>query len=286
MGIAWFDDSPPPMEEPALRTGGLPLMPEGASWPDCPRCELPMLFRAQLPLAVTSLVAPNDQRMLLLFECHAVDEQGCTCDGCEVRLVDAAEPLKPLEAPAASAFDVMLLDMGPEPDDVLRIAAALGDGGQPTSESVKLPMALLRAAPASIAQEAVRTLCDAGGTAHTHPCPPTVLPMMHGGKLVPFDDATTGVRKTTLPPLGELMTQANRGKMRGLLGGSTPGYRDHSIQCSCGAMSRTAVRMLATQDGFSLEPSVVQICLRCGTASAFRTHSAPAAYEPVVVVGA
>lgn len=285
MGIAWFDDVPPPMEEPALRTGGLPLMAEGDSWPDCPRCELPMLFRAQLPLAVTSLVAPDDPRLLLLFECHAVDEEGCTCDGSEVRIVDASRKLAPLEPPAACAFDVMLLDVGERAAEVMRIASALSDRELDLS-ATKLPLALLRAAPASIAQETVRTVCDAGGSAQTLPCPPTTLPMMHGGKLVPFDDAMTGVRKTTLPPLGELMTQANRGKMRGLLGGSTPGYRDHSIQCSCGSPSRTAVRMLATQGPYSLEPSVVQVCLRCNSASAFRTHSAPLAYDPVVVVGA
>ena len=57
MGIAWFDVEGNP--EPAvngLRTGGQPALPADTPWPRCPISDLPMLFRAQLPLAATGLV--------------------------------------------------------------------------------------------------------------------------------------------------------------------------------------------------------------------------------------
>lgn len=70
VGLAWFDERPPPMEQVTLRVGGLPLMDRGTEWPSCVSCASPMLFRAQLPLAVSGLVGLDDDRVVLVFECH------------------------------------------------------------------------------------------------------------------------------------------------------------------------------------------------------------------------
>lgn len=71
VGIAWFDEQPPPMDEVTLRSGGLPLMGPATSWPSCTTCGVPMLFRAQLPLAISGLARHDDDRVVLVFECHA-----------------------------------------------------------------------------------------------------------------------------------------------------------------------------------------------------------------------
>lgn len=80
MGLAWFDGESVPLEAVELRSGGLPLLPAGTAWPACARCATPMLFRAQVPLALTTIVGPLDERTLLLFECHA-EHDGAPCGG-------------------------------------------------------------------------------------------------------------------------------------------------------------------------------------------------------------
>ena len=59
MGIAWCDGAAVKMEAVELRSGGLPLVPDDEPWPACPRCAAPMLFRAQIPLAMTTVVSPH-----------------------------------------------------------------------------------------------------------------------------------------------------------------------------------------------------------------------------------
>lgn len=105
MGLAWVDDLPPDSTEPALRSGGLPLLPVAARWPACPVCGLALLFRAQVPLALTSLVPFDDPRLLLVFECYAVHDDGA-CAGAAALLV--AEPLIPRLAPASERSPTVL----------------------------------------------------------------------------------------------------------------------------------------------------------------------------------
>jgi len=267
MGIAWFDDAPPPPEEPTLRTGGPALLPAGLPWPECPRCGVPMLFRAQIPLVLTSLVAFDDDRLLGVFECHAV-AGGTPCDGARAVLVGG--DLAPRPAPDARALDVVLTAMGPDPAAVRRVLTAV-EAGAPGH----LPATVLRELPPSIAAEAVRAVADAGGTARSRASPPTMLATVHGGSLVPFDEGLAGAARTTLPPVGELLSQAGSTAMRGLVGGATPGYRDHSIVCDCGRPTRTAVRLLASREadltGVRLGPAVVQLCPPCSAVHVFRS---------------
>ena len=49
------------------RTGGIPLAPEGFSWPSCRTCEGPMRFLAQVMLGDLGMSAPQD--VLLIFMC-------------------------------------------------------------------------------------------------------------------------------------------------------------------------------------------------------------------------
>ncbi len=63
------------MNRPALRHGGVPLMAAHTPWPRCARCNRPMRFRAQVPLAVTLVAPPDDPRLLLVFECRG--DEGC-----------------------------------------------------------------------------------------------------------------------------------------------------------------------------------------------------------------
>jgi hypothetical protein len=249
------------MGDRTLRTGGLPLLGERDDWPSCPRCDLPMLFRAQLPLAATSLVAFDDDRMLLVFECHA-RSGGSMCD--EGAVLIAGGDLVPRQAPGTAAYDVIVRDLGPDPERVGRIVTMVcGHRG-----ALIVPKTVLHASPPSIAQETARSIADAGGTADLLASPATTLAVARGGRLVPFDDGQPGTRRTTLPPLQELVQATKKAPMRGLLGGATPGYRDHSFPCSCGRPTRTAVRFLAQStrevDGVALGPAVAQVCIKCG----------------------
>lgn len=272
MGIAWLDaDASPPMDAPVLRTGGLPLLGENQPWPECARCEVPMLFRAQIPLGITSLAAPDDDRLLLVFECHAETEHG-PCDAGTILLSTGIRG--PRAAPVLRQFDVVIDDLGPDVQRVLALAATLSEGKSAGGPAPPVPWPLLRSVPASIADETLSALASAGAKATKHPSSTVVLPEIHGGVLVAFDDGQPGMSKTTLPPLHGLVAGVGRKRMRGLIGGATPGYRDHSFVCSCGRSTRTAVRLLAVRGGEkepSLGPAVAQLCLACSTGSLHRS---------------
>ncbi|MEM9194409.1 MAG: hypothetical protein AAGF12_34850 [Myxococcota bacterium] len=264
MGVAWFDDEPPEMPEIELRTGGLPLLPEGVAWPTCARCELPMLFRAQVPLNITPIASYDDPRVLLIFECYASGDTAC--DSGQAVVVSGG--LEPRPAPPPSAFDLMLHDRGPNPSAVDALVFAIADCPAST-----LPSVIMQNAPSSIVSEAVRAIEEAGGRAEALPSAATVLPWVRGGRLVPFDDGIPGLSKTTLPPLAELRTGGVPASMRGILGGSAPGYRDYAVSCRCGEPTRTALRLLAdrSMEGPALRPATIQVCRKCGATRMLRT---------------
>jgi len=285
MGIAWFDDDPPPMEEPTLRIGGIPLLTSEQLWPICPRCGLPMLFRAQVPMALTSLVSPFDDRLLLFFECHAnLGRKPCDSG----ILVVANGNITPRTAPKCHNFDVVLVSFGADPMRVVKVVDSLrGCFDDDDSERVtslftrktasagsryKTPTVVLNNVPSSIGFQAKHTLSELGAIVQLIPSSPTTLPDVRGGKLVPFDDGSPGACRTSLPGISKIQSDYGIRSMRGLIGGAVPGYRDFSLTCSCGRRTRTAVRLLADASvrTINLGPTTAQICLHCGSGSLFR----------------
>jgi hypothetical protein len=272
VGIAWFDERPPPMEEVTLRTGGLPLMQADTPWPTCPLCARAMLFRAQLPLAVSGLVGFDDGRVVLVFECHdRLEGERCS----EGAVVFAEGHLEPREPPTSDAYRVTVTHLGDDPDRVHRLVDRIGlpwaqEGDRPPTA----PFDLLWSAPPSIAEQTAREVEGAGGTVEVWPSPPTVTAPV-GGKLVPFDDDVPWAHRTTLPPLRALATTAAHGRLLGLLGGFSPGARDSTAPCGCGRRRRTVVRLVAVDpespSGVVLGPTTVQACLRCGTGTTLRS---------------
>lgn len=251
-------------------------MPAQEDWPMCRRCDVPMLFRAQLPLSCTSLVSFDDDRLVLVFECHARTDDGI-CDEGTVRI--SGGDLVPREAPHCTTYDVILNSLGDHPDKVRRVLIALGDASRlPNLSRVPLPTTVVFGSLPSIAREVALSIEQAGGQSGLRPSPATTLSEMRGGRLVPFDDGTPGVRRTTLPPLRDLVTATKKAAMRGLLGGATPGYRDHSFACGCGRPTRTAVRFLADKApdpaGVVLGPAVAQVCIKCSNGTLHRLSSA------------
>lgn len=286
MGIAWFDDEPPPMEEPTLRIGGIPLLTIDQAWPICSRCGLPMLFRAQVPMALTSLVSPFDDRLLHFFECHANLRQK-PCDSGS--LVIANGNLLPRTAPECHNFDVVLISYGNNSKRIREVVESLrGCFDEEDSERVtslftrkaasrgnryRTPTIVLNNVPSSIGNQAVHTLNELGAIVELIPVSPTTLPDIRGGKLVPFDDGSPGVCRTSLPEISRIQSDYGVQSMRGLIGGAAPGYRDYAFTCNCGRRTRTAVRLLADASvrTLSLGPATAQICLHCGSGSLFRS---------------
>ena len=294
MGIAWFDGGSVAMDAVELRSGGLPLLAENDLWPSCPRCDAPLLFRAQIPLAMTSLVGPLDERMMSLFECHA-ETEGAQCDGTLALL--ASGERAPRQPPTPLAFDVLLEDAGPNAEQVAALVARLGgdEAAQqtltptptptptltptptptptPTQTPTPTPQQMLaRGIPAAMAEQTMRILEESGARVVLRESPPTTLAAMSGAVLVPFDDGVPGASRTTLPPLAALNGSADGRRMRGFLGGSTPGNREHSFACVCGKPTRTVARLLGTPEGeLALAPSVAQLCLSCGRGHYHRT---------------
>lgn len=227
-----------------------------------------MLFRAQVPLLNTSLVSFDDERLISIFECHHPDHQ------CQTALGWVHEPAAPTAAPKATTFDVVLKTMGAAPSQVL---AAFEDDPGVLSEGTSLPAVVVAGASQEMAQQACSLIIAAGGDAWTRPNPPRTLLEMHGGQVMPYEEEAPGARRTTLPPLGELKSEAGAQTMRGLFGGATPGYRDHGETCGCGRPMRTAVRLMGapTPDngGIRLDPAYVQVCTRCGLASVHRMNA-------------
>jgi hypothetical protein len=269
VGIAWFDELPPPMEEVALRIGGLPLMRRDTPWPECPLCAQPMLFRAQLPLAVSGLTRFDDERVVLVFECHSRSE-GQSCS--EGAVVVTGGPLEPIQPPTSRSYRVTVTDLGPRPDQVRDL---MGRITQPPPGPEPVPCELLEDAPPSITEEAARVIEDAGGAVEVWPSPPTVIAPL-GGRLVPFDDDVPGTFRTTLPPLQKLAVDSHQGRLLGLLGGTSPGGRDGAQLCGCGGPTRTVVRLVCVEGvlpaNVSLGPATVQVCLRCDVGKLLRSH--------------
>jgi hypothetical protein len=285
MGIAWLDDDPPPMAEPALRIGGMPLLSSEQLWPNCPRCGLPMLFRAQIPLALTSLVSPYDDRLLLFFECHA-HIHSTPCNG--GALIITKGVASPREAPVCQYYGVHLFSFGDFSEHVARVIEALQDDpdeneleGAMSShirrsanekERFKTPLLVLNNVPSSIGFQALHTLSELGATVELVPVSPTTLPEIRGGKLVPFDDGSFSACRTTLPSIRKIHDNFGAKALRGLMGGATLGNRDYTYSCSCGRQTRTAVRLFA-DDSVRIIPlgqTIAQVCVHCGTGSLYR----------------
>jgi hypothetical protein len=294
MGIAWLDDDPPPMAEPALRVGGVPLLSSEQTWPNCPRCGLPMLFRAQIPLALTSLVSPYDERLLLFFECHS-NVRRTACNGGALVITKGVG--SPREAPECQYYGVHLFSFGDFSEQVARVVDALKeDADQDEWEEVadeneweevmhshirrstngderfKTPLVVLNNVPSSIGFQAVHTLSELGATVELLPASPTTLPDIRGGKLVPFDDGTFNACRTTLPSIRKINANFGARALRGLMGGATLGNRDYTYNCGCGRQTRTAVRLLADDSvpKIPLGQTIAQVCLHCGTGSLYR----------------
>lgn len=266
MGVAWFDESTRSNEPSALRTGGLPCLDAGTAWPECPRCDVPMLFRAQLPLGLTSLVAPDDPRILLIFECHSRDAESA-CDAGAIVVSHAGSEER--AAPAVSSYHVVVDSTGRDPDAVAAIATSLCDDSEPPS----VPGTLLFAQPLSIAEQAQKLLETSGARVSLLPAAPVTLSEPHDGVLVPFDEGMPGMTKTTLPPLSSLVDGVSRRRIRALLGGATPGHRDLQLPCACGKPTKTVIRLLASASDprVTLGSAIVQICLACDTGSLHRS---------------
>lgn len=266
MGVAWFDDSTRSKEPSALRTGGLPCLDDGTPWPECPRCDVPMLFRAQLPLGLTSLVAPDDPRILLIFECHSRDAESA-CDTGTVIVSHAGSHER--AAPAVRSYNVVVDSSGADAAAVATIAASLCDENEPPS----IPGTLLFAQPLSIAEQAQKLLETSGAKVRLLPAAPVTLTAAHDGMLVPFDEGMPGMTKTTLPPLSSLVEGVTRRRIRALLGGATPGHRDLQLSCACGKPTKTVIRLLASASDpeVTLGSAIVQICLACNTGSLHRS---------------
>jgi len=224
-----------------------------------------MLFRGQVPLSLTALTSFDDRRVLSIFECHA-EPGGVAC--LEGRALITEGELGLVEPPAVDTFDVWLERVGDHPEQALRLAAALAATELPSrvEDGFPLPFVVMEACPGYIADEAVRALRYVGAQVSLRPTAPTTLASCHGGRLMPFDDGQPGLARTTLPALDGLLEAVRGGTMRGLIAGDSPGYRDHSFNCSCGRPTRTALRLLAHRepgDGPELGPAIVQVCLRC-----------------------
>lgn len=233
-----------------------------------------MLFRAQVPLALTSLVPSRDTRLLLVFECHARLE-GRACNEGTVLVSDAAAG-KPCTPPPLESFDLVVEALGSHPEAVLRMAGSLMDPPESLSDDVELPLTILQGVTRTLGEQAANMLREDGARVALLPAPPITLAEPRSGNLVAFDDGYPDVRRTTLPPLGHLHAEAGGAPMRGLIGGTTPGYRDYGVTCAqCGRPTRTAVRLLAdtsrTLGDVQLGPSVAELCLRCNLATLHRS---------------
>jgi hypothetical protein len=290
-----------------------------------------MLFRAQIPLALTSLVPAVDKRLLVIFECHA-GYLGMPCNSGAI--VIAGEDAVARESARCGRYGVILRDSGPTPDQVAQVVLSLGDrddidlgdeidireltsppprqsdsrlkpttsrapssdpgglddppeqigtasvdrfvpektGLRQIGDTLHLPALVLSDLSESMASEVMEIFNRLGAAADLIPMAPTTLPSVRGGRLIAFDDAIPGLRKTTLPPLDEIRSLFGERAIRGLIGGATPGYRDYAFPCSCGRRTRTAVRLLAdtSMQGIRLGAAVAQICTHCGTGSLYR----------------
>ena len=88
-------DGDAPEDAPGNRTGGLPLTPDGFTWPTCAECDRPLQFLAQLLL-------DDDNRLLVIFQCAndpgLCDEWDANAGGNRAYLFDNQD-LRPAPAP-------------------------------------------------------------------------------------------------------------------------------------------------------------------------------------------
>ncbi len=289
MGIAWFDDGELVAENASLRLGGLPWIGEAQQWPTCVECGVPMLFRGQIPLALTSLVGPSDGRLLSIFECHArlrwfspttgLDHGGSCLEG-SVVVTRGSHILR--QPPAPDRFDLVLDALGPDEGSVQRVIEAFVEQHESANDNhveesrprtrSQPPLVMMSNVTDEIGHSALSMVEQLGARGRLAPVAPTTLAEARSGRLVPYDDGTSS-RLTTLAPLLELSEQFGRKAIRGLIGGATPGYRDYAHTCACGRATKTAVRLLGdTQmQPVPLGPAVAQFCMGCGNATLLRT---------------
>lgn len=268
MGLAWVDDGPADEGEPDLRFGGRPLLLEAMEWPCCPLTGAPMLFRGQVPLALTALASFDDDRLISMFECQGERSAGGCAQGCGVALVLDGSAAVLRDPPASAGFDVLLTHLGEQPEQLRHTLDALE-----LTLPRRTPSVLLENVPPSIAHATAAALGAVGAVAKALSSPPTVMSHFAAGKVVPFEDGFPGARKTTLPPLDYIIQQQDVSPMRGVFGGTHPGYRDHAYRCDCGRVTRTAVQLLSnhSQDPrVQLDGAHVQYCTACGQVSMHR----------------
>lgn len=279
MGIAWFDDGNLAVDDGSLRLGGLPWLGEAQAWPRCEECGIPMLFRGQIPLALTSLVGPSDGRLLSIFECHARVDGGSCLEG-SVVVTRGSHVLR--HPPAPDRFDVVLDALGPDEASVQRVMEAFWEQQESANDNHEVdpaprmrsepPVVMMSNVTNEIGHTALSMVQQLGARGRLAAVAPTTLTQARSGRLVPYDDGTSA-RMTTLAPLLELSEQLGRKAIRGLIGGATPGYRDYAHTCSCGRATKTAVRLLADthMQPVPLGPAVAQFCMGCGNATLLRT---------------
>ena len=263
MGIAWVDDGATDEQELDLRWGGRPLLPQSQPWPTCPDAGTPMLFRGQIPLALTSLASPLDDRMLAVFECHhhVAERSTSPCHHGAV-LILPGSGLALRDPPRVASYDVVLSDPGDQPQALQQTLSAL-DLTLPTA----FPAWLLDAVPPSLADATVAALSSCGAKAEVRASPPMVLPECVGGRMVPFEAAERNARTTTLPPLEQLLKPSEHACMRGVLGGTVQDGRHSGVDCRCGQQARIAAQLFAcpTSDPrIELGSAYVVHCSHCG----------------------
>jgi len=223
-----------------------------------------MLFRAQLPLAATGLVSPDDDRLVLIFESHGSDSLGATSTGGMVEVVRGS--LSPRSAPPVSAHDLIVLELGPQADRVIDVLERLRGLPFRFGDALSLPYTVMTAVPASIALEAIRLLSDLGATVDLPPTAPATLDWVRGGTLIPFNEGRRRGPSQTLLTLHDLK-RAERPRLRAIFGNSALSYRAPQHPC-CGSPMRTVARLMGddtrrNQSDISLGPAAVHLCLLC-----------------------
>jgi hypothetical protein len=128
-----MDAGPTEADSPAMRTGGLPLLPLGSEWPTCVECDAPQQFLAHLPLPAGPTLAVfmcmDDPGMCAAF----VPGSGANA------VVFVAGEVTPLAAPedgVTGLDDVTAITLAAT-DDVYDYPLPSGDvlgqfGGEPT----------------------------------------------------------------------------------------------------------------------------------------------------------
>lgn len=233
------------MERPALRLGGVPLLPRDLAWPQCHRHGRPLLFRAQLPIATTTIAAASDPRMLAVFECHA--DHSCR----EGEVLVVRDALAPRESPGPTGWDLRLLDLGRSP---LTVLCALSAVTPAPVNHLPLPTRIPTRCAEATAHDTALMLRDLGAEVYAVPASEARLATCHGARLVAFED-----------DLDDPMPIATDEGLRAVVVGLR--RREPILRCDgCDRDTRVVARLLPFRDSPTdrlLGLTAVRMCLRC-----------------------